>query len=391
MSGPPQIKAPPMWFGGDPAPWFVAASNVNPRFSFSALGGLYVAICLLGDASTPEARTALQTALAAKNQLRAARTALIAITTRPDQQEWLESEFGALTLFWDYDLAVSRLYGAAASDATAEEPGPYSPCWLVLDPQLRTLVRRPLEQTPVIFEVLRNLPPAGRHGQFEGVAPILILPRIFEPDFCRALIDLYEQSDSAPSGFMQQIDGKTVGRLDDSFKRRRDHFIVDPEFQAGIRNRIGKRLVPEIRKAFNFNVTRIERYMVACYDGEGGGFFRPHRDNTTPGTQHRKFAVTINLNAEDYTGGDLRFPEYSDRPYRAPTGGAVVFSCTLLHEATPVTQGRRYACLPFLYDDASAAIRRAMASTIVPVPFSPEATAVEELDMPAEAQDHVDV
>ena len=29
----------------------------------------------------------------------------------------------------------------------------------------------------------------------------------------------------------------------------------------------------------------------------------------------------------------------------------------LLHEATPVTKGRRYAFLPFLYDDAAAQVR----------------------------------
>ncbi|RMG07061.1 MAG: 2OG-Fe(II) oxygenase, partial [Cyanobacteria bacterium J055] len=45
--------------------------------------------------------------------------------------------------------------------------------------------------------------------------------------------------------------------------------------------------------------------------------------------------------------------------YEAPPGGAVVFSCSLLHEATPVTRGRRYAYLPFLYDDEAAKIRQA--------------------------------
>jgi predicted 2-oxoglutarate/Fe(II)-dependent dioxygenase YbiX len=102
----------------------------------------------------------------------------------------------------------------------------------------------------------------------------------------------------------------------------------------------------------------MERYIVSCYDADEEAHFKPHRDNTTKGTAHRRFAVTINLNAEEYDGGDLRFPEY--RPvgsYRAPTGGAVVFSCSLLHEAMPVTRGKRYAFLPFLYDDAAAAIR----------------------------------
>jgi predicted 2-oxoglutarate/Fe(II)-dependent dioxygenase YbiX len=104
--------------------------------------------------------------------------------------------------------------------------------------------------------------------------------------------------------------------------------------------------VPLVKRSFQFEATRMERYIVGRYEA-GAGHFRPHRDNTTKGTAHRRFAVTINLNAGDYEGGDLRFPEYGARTYRAPTGGAVVFSCSLLHEATPVTRGERYAFLPF--------------------------------------------
>jgi hypothetical protein len=44
--------------------------------------------------------------------------------------------------------------------------------------------------------------------------------------------------------------------------------------------------------------------------------------------------------------------------YLPPTGGAVVFSCSLLHEAMPVTAGKRYAFLPFLYDDEAARVRQ---------------------------------
>jgi predicted 2-oxoglutarate/Fe(II)-dependent dioxygenase YbiX len=88
-----------------------------------------------------------------------------------------------------------------------------------------------------------------------------------------------------------------------------------------------------------------------------GGFFRAHRDNTTKGTAHRRFAVTINLNTGEYEGGVLRFPEFGRQTYEAPAGGAIVFSCSLLHEAKPVTRGVRYAFLPFLYDEAGAKIR----------------------------------
>ena len=69
--------------------------------------------------------------------------------------------------------------------------------------------------------------------------------------------------------------------------------------------------------------------------------------------------MTINLNAEEYDGGDLRFPEYVDHRYRAPTGGAVVFGCGVLHEALPVTRGTRYALLPFLFDEEAEKLRNA--------------------------------
>ena len=74
------------------------------------------------------------------------------------------------------------------------------------------------------------------------------------------------------------------------------------------------------------------------------------------GAQHRRFAVTINLN-HDYSGCDLVFPEFGSRTYRAPHGGAVVFSCGALHQVTPITRGRRYAFLAFLYGEADATLR----------------------------------
>ena len=57
-----------------------------------------------------------------------------------------------------------------------------------------------------------------------------------------------------------------------------------------------------------------------------------------------------------FEGGDLRFPEFGRQIHRPPVGGACVFSCGLLHEATKVTDGRRYAFLPFFYDEAGAAV-----------------------------------
>ncbi len=156
---------------------------------------------------------------------------------------------------------------------------------------------------------------------------------------------------------MHEVDGRTVSVVDYRHKRRSDCLIADPKLRSYAMQRIVRRLVPEIHKVFQFQVTRLERCIVACYGADPGGYFRPHRDNTTKGTMHRRFAVTINLNAEEYEGCDLCFPEFGSTVYRAPTGGAVVFSCNLLHEATSMRRGTRYAFLPFRYDDAAARLR----------------------------------
>jgi predicted 2-oxoglutarate/Fe(II)-dependent dioxygenase YbiX len=102
----------------------------------------------------------------------------------------------------------------------------------------------------------------------------------------------------------------------------------------------------------------MERYLVGCYDASEGGHFRAHRDNTTKGTAHRRFAISLFLNSGEYDGGLLRFPEFGPGLYTAPPGGAVVFSCGLLHEAMPVTRGQRYMFLPFLYDEQARRIRQ---------------------------------
>jgi len=258
--------------------------------------------------------------------------------------------------FLDDEGDLRRLYGAVDAD------GALSPGWVALDPSLRILGWAPLDHGPRMLANFAALGPPDLHAGVPLNAPVLIVPRVFEQDFCRRLIAYYEQVGGAPSGVMRERDGRTIGVLDD-FKRRRDAPIADEALTDEIRARLKYRLVPEMEKAFGWRATRIERYIVARYAADEGGYFRPHTDNNTPGTAHRKFACSINLNAEEFEGGDLRFPEFGTRTYRPPTGGAVVFSCALLHEATPVTRGVRFAYLPFFYDDDGARLREANAHT----------------------------
>ncbi|MBX6741946.1 MAG: 2OG-Fe(II) oxygenase [Acetobacteraceae bacterium] len=354
---------------GDPVPWFHAPTSANPRFNFSAAAGRYVVLAFLGPASGPASAGAVQALRAAQAEglLDDDNAAGFAVSIDPaDGAAGLRDVLPGLRVFQDRDGAISRRYGLLepAGEASGAGTARYLPAAFLLDPLLRVIASAPLARLPELLALLRRLPPAAQHAGQETPAPVLLLPRVLEPALCRRLIALYEADGGQESGIMVERDGKTVGVHNPAHKRRRDCTIADPALQAAIRARISRRIAPEMRKAFQFSPTRIERYIVACYDAAEGGHFRAHRDNTTPGTAHRRFAVTINLN-EDFEGGELWFPEFSRRRYRPPAGGAVVFSCSLLHEATPVTAGRRYAVLPFLYDDAAARIRKANQNSLV--------------------------
>lgn len=351
---------------GDPAPWFFAPTASNSRYNFASVAGRYVVLAFAGPAGRPAAAAAHEAMRRAQAEgvLNDARTAgfVVSIDPADDVEGGPRDAVPGLRVFRDRDGAVSRLYGVAV----AGEGGAmrYAPCAFLLDPLLRVMVVAPIERIEELLALVRRLPEPALHTGFEVPAPVLVLPRVMEPELCRQLIAVYETGGGEESGFMVERDGKTVGVYDPSTKKRRDQEIMDERLRAALRACVTRRIAPEMRKAFQFNPTRIERYIVARYDGAEGGHFRAHRDNTTPGTAHRRFAVTINLN-DGFDGGELWFPEFGTRRYRPPVGGAVVFSCSVLHEATPVTRGVRYATLPFLYDDAAAKVRQANMHSLV--------------------------
>jgi predicted 2-oxoglutarate/Fe(II)-dependent dioxygenase YbiX len=344
---------------GDPAPWFEAATPTNPHFHFSTCVGCYMLLGFLPSPG-PVRDAALSAVMAHRGLLDDRKLAAFLVLRDAASIAQARNRSTGLRWFLDADGAVSRLYGAL--DGPQDDAGEH-PYWLVLDPSHRVLERFAISNVAGLFATLKTLPEVADYAGAELFAPVLIVPRVFEPELCKRLIAYYEAAGGAQSGVMRDVDGRTVGVIDD-FKRRRDVTIGDKALRQEILARLQRRLIPEIAKIYQFEVTRIERYMVACYDAADGGYFRPHRDNETLGTAHRRFACSINLNAEDFEGGDLRFPEFGHRTYRPPTGGAVIFACGLQHEATPVTRGRRFAFLPFFYDEAGQAIREANAALL---------------------------
>ncbi|MBB3353337.1 putative 2-oxoglutarate/Fe(II)-dependent dioxygenase YbiX [Rhizobium sp. BK049] len=287
----------------------------------------------------------------------------VTIDSTDETEQRVDDRYPGYRFFLDFDGTISRLYGAIPIDAKPGDRGvPVRQIWIVIDPTMRVLKVLPFAEDgsdiEAVLSLVSALPPINRISGIELHAPIIMLPNVFEPELCTRLIGLYERNGGEESGFMREVDGKTVEVKDHGYKRRKDYDIQEKDIIAETQGRFTRRIVPEIQKVHQFTVTRMERYIVACYAAEDKAHFRPHRDNTTKGTAHRRFAVSVNLN-DDFDGGEVSFPEYGSRSFKAPSGGAVIFSCSLLHAVSTVTRGRRYAFLPFLYDDAAAKIREA--------------------------------
>jgi predicted 2-oxoglutarate/Fe(II)-dependent dioxygenase YbiX len=191
-------------------------------------------------------------------------------------------------------------------------------------------------------------------------APAIVMPNLLPRDLCRALIERFESS-PVIDGEIARTDaaGNVCSVVDHGKKCRRDMPIApDEDLHHLLRTTVLRRCAPEIAKAFQVKVSHTDRILVSRYD-TSAGWFRRHRDNTAENVAFRQFALSLNLNTEDYEGGHLLFPEYNDHRYSPPTGGGVIFSTAVLHEAAPVTLGRRYVLLTFLHSDAAEVRRQA--------------------------------
>jgi predicted 2-oxoglutarate/Fe(II)-dependent dioxygenase YbiX len=250
----------------------------------------------------------------------------------------------------DLDTPVETLVDAEGAVRAAYGVGSGS-IGFVLDANLRVLgvVEDPWEEPARLRALLDEGVGDVETVEVTGGAPVLSVPRVLDERACAWLIELWRTRGSAETGVEASADHRRAEMLSQAHKRRRDHIVTDPRISGRIASMVGAAIMPEVLKAFAYCARRFEGFKIGCYDASTGGFFRAHRDNLSPATAHRVFALTLNLN-EDYEGGQLRFPEYGPARYRPPAGGALVFSCSHLHEVLDVTRGRRFVLLSFLSD-----------------------------------------
>jgi hypothetical protein len=365
---------------GDPVPWFSASTVTGGRVDLHVDAGRWIVLAFLGSLAEPRAAEALAQLLGEAGLFDESRMVVYGVLTAPPSASELALlrpiSGPALAFIADYDCSISRLYGALELGRT-----------IVLDPMLRAIANiawdHPEGHAAVVKGLLRGLPDIDESAGTPLTAPALIVPRVFDFPLCDLLVALHARLGGVDSGFLLDRDGATRTVIDHRLKQRQDLVITDPDLRTRMRLRVQARLLPAIERFFQFRATRMDRYMVSCYDSATGGHFFRHRDNVNAGAEHRRFAVSINLNG-DYEGGELVFPEFGRRRYRAPCGAAIVFSCGALHEVGPIVAGRRYVFVPFLYGEEDAARRQANNARLAPgeVPYTGER---DRLDISANA------
>ena len=370
MTDPP--SAPPSFNDlrvGDRMPAIRQRTGGNPRgFHPEVLAGRYIVFCAYITTADPLGKSAVAAIARRRDRFDDVFASVFGIGVDPgdeDRAAFADQPPGVRAM-WDIDTTVCRQLGVLPLQASAPgQPSPARRSWIVVDPTLHVLALIPFQaddpEHERVFELLDRLPPPAAFGGIAIPPPVLVLPNVLEPALCGQLIGLYDADGGQESGVVR--DHASI--LDGGFKRRRDYTITDPAVIQALKDRLARRVLPEISRLFFMEANFIERQIIGCYAAEDGGHFSPHRDNNPGLTAHRRYAVSINLN-DGFEGGEVHFPEYSAAGLKAPAGWAVVFPCAILHAVAPVRTGRRYAYLPFVFDRVGLEIRDRQAAAAAP-------------------------
>lgn len=327
-------------------PWFTLLNQDGKLREIQLYGGACLLVCLVPP-DEEKLRSLLAERAALRDRLNKADLGIVfVVAAGVEEVKSLHRATGATISFWaDGERAVHDFLGADS---------PNSPRFVFTDPNLKTLELIDGWQAPGFFETMleRALAFKGSGRARDIDAPVLMLPDVLSPDLCQRVIDYFESGQKYKGtigvGKEAQVKAET--------KIRTDVNVRDRAFLMELDEHIGLSAYTELKKIGDFTVSHRERYKIGCYDSAVGGHYGQHRDTFSLTLANRRYSMSIGLN-DDFDGGGLVFPEYSDRVYKLPAGSAVIFPSTLFHRVEPVTAGKRYVMVSFLYDEAGAAFR----------------------------------
>ena len=257
---------------GEPAPFFSAATDGVDQYSLDVAAGRWIVLMMFGTLAEPASRQALELVVARRRLFNDADAAFYGVSVDPQDRalRGLANSEPGLRFFWDFDCAVTRLYGVADAEHLR-------PTVFLIDPSFRIALAEPVENTAAVLDRLAQELREAPALEDSPFAPVLILPRIVEPELCAELIGYYQRGVPTQSGFAHDVDGRTFEAVDTRLKRRKDVIIESEDLIGAVRSRLETRLFPMLKRAMGWQAKYIERYLICRYAAEDQGFFFPHR------------------------------------------------------------------------------------------------------------------
>jgi predicted 2-oxoglutarate/Fe(II)-dependent dioxygenase YbiX len=241
--------------------------------------------------------------------------------------------------------------GNAVSHGYLNPSGLTGPAMFALDPNQRIVAIADGSDgagfANTALTAFARIAPREPSKQVSMQAPVLFIPDVLDSADCDRLIETWQGGDKQKN-VINVASGAQTSKTGRSEVKRRSDVIIEGSLERHLLVTLMPRIAPEVERVFSFDKEwGFEKFRVGCYESEDSGFFKAHRDNPSEALSHRHFAASINLN-DGYEGGHLRFPEYGIDHYAPTKGGALIFSCGLLHEVVPVTTGHRFTLLTFI-------------------------------------------
>ena len=237
---------------GRVAPMFSAPTDVNEQFAFTIMGGRWVLLLFFGSLLDPVGQAA-DRAVRQSRLFDDQAASYFGVSNDPDDRRvrGLKSASRGRRYFYDDARELAGLYGVI-------EEGAVRPTAILLDRALRVVTVTGAENIEGLLTDLQQHLIDEAASQALSYAPVLTVPRIFEPELCEELIAYHAETGGGPSGVMRDVGGRTVGVHDRNYKIRRDRWIEDQDLIKRTRDRIYYRLRPAIFNAFNWAATPVE-------------------------------------------------------------------------------------------------------------------------------------
>ena len=186
-------------------------------YTLDIAAGHHIVLCFYVTSADAPGSAAVQKVLANQRRLDQSPISFfgLSLDARGAESRIQETIPGEYEFVLNYDWTISRLYGSIPKDAQrGKAPLEARRVWMVLDPMLRVLLVVPFapdgSDVAALFGFLDELPLLARFAGIERHAPILFLPYVFEEEFCRRLVGLYQAHGGEETGVWDVIGGKAV-------------------------------------------------------------------------------------------------------------------------------------------------------------------------------------